>query len=401
MRLRRLLFASNHGYLDPSSGAACASRDVLELLSAHGVECQVISTGVLDYDRETPLGPIVASVGGPSEVSSTVLANGETVKVFDFTLGGVSLKLLPTTSSFPSKAPNSAESKAFLILAEQALARFRPQILLTYGGHPANLELMARARRQGVPVVFHLHNLAYEDRNAFANTSSVLVPSEFSRRFYAQRLGLTSVAIPSPLVPARVVAPTRDPKYLTFINPLRSKGAAVFARIAAELHARRPEIPLMVVEGRGMADGLAQVKMDLSELRNLHRLPNTPNPRAIYRQTRAILAPSLVQESFGRMASEALANGIPVLASDRGALPETLGEAGFVFTLPERCTPSSYHIPTAQEVAPWIATIERLWDDPAWEAAHQAHARASAQRFMPSILSIQYLAYFESFIPNG
>ncbi len=92
------------------------------------------------------------------------------------------------------------------------------------------------------------------------------------------------------------------------------------------------------------------------------------------------LMPSLWRESLGRVAIEAMANGIPVMASDRGALSETLGDAGFVFTIPERCTPSSSAVPTAQEVAPWVAAIERLWDDPAFEARHRALAKAEGRR---------------------
>src|SRR5262249_44062221 len=81
-------------------------------------------------------------------------------------------------------------------------------------------------------------------------------------------------------------------------------------------------------------------------------------------------------------------------ASDRGALPETLGDAGFVFTLPEGCTPSGAAVPTAREVAPWVATIERLWDDPAWEAAQGARALEAARRFAPDALVIRYLDFF-------
>src|SRR5271166_1555584 len=140
---------------------------------------------------------------------------------------------------------------------------------------------------------------------------------------------------------------------------------AVFARIAMVLNERRPVIPFLVVEGRGTSDALARLPIDLSGLTNLNRMANTPDPRDFYRVSRAVLVPSLWRESLGRVPMEALANGIPVLASDRGALPETLGEAGFVFTIPERCTPSSGAVPTAHEVAPWVAVIERLWDDPA------------------------------------
>ena len=108
----------------------------------------------------------------------------------------------------------------------------------------------------------------------------------------------------------------------------------------------------LVVEGRGTADGLAGLPVDLSGLTNLHRMANTPDPRDFYRVSRVVLMPSLWRESLGRVPIEAMANGIPVLASDRGALPETLGDAGFVFTIPDRCTPASSVVPTAQEVAP-------------------------------------------------
>jgi glycosyltransferase involved in cell wall biosynthesis len=108
--------------------------------------------------------------------------------------------------------------------------------------------------------------------------------------------------------------------------------------------------------------------------------------------------PSLWRESLGRVAIEAMANGIPVLASDRGALPETLGDAGFVFTIPERCTPTSGLVPTAQEVAPWVSIIERLWDDAEFEANHRARSLAEAQRWDKDKLAERYEDFFESVI---
>ena len=210
------------------------------------------------------------------------------------------------------------------------------------------------------------------------------------------RVGLDGVVIPDPIRLDKVIAENPEPKYVTFINPQPEKGAAVFARIALELGRRRPDIPLLVVEGRGKADGLAGLPVDLSGLTNLNRMANTPDPRDFYRVSRAVLMPSLWRESLGRVPIEAMANGIPVLASDRGALPETLGDAGFVFTIPDRCTPSSNIVPTAQEVAPWVAVIERLWDDPEFEAEHRRRAKAEAVRWDSITLADQYEKFFLS-----
>ena len=353
--LERLLFASVHGYLDPASGAALATRDLLELLTTRRVDCRVLSTGVLDFEVETPLETTLDALGESTERAEVDLPSGRTAEIFDLTVQGVRVALLPTASSRAERAPTRDEGALFLELFDQILDRFKPQILLTYGGHPANLEAMARARRKGIAVVFHLHNFAYDDLRAFQDANAVLVPSEYARRFYRRKLGLETVAIPYPLRLDRVVARDPEPKYLTFVNPQPVKGVSVFAAIALQLAARRPDIPLLVVEGRGGVGWLARLPVDLSKLQNLHRMANTPDPRDFYRASRALLVPSLWRETFGRVAAEALANGLPVLASDRGALPESLGDAGFVFHVPERFSPESAEVPSPRDVAPWVA----------------------------------------------
>ncbi len=66
----RLLFSSIHCYLDPTSGAALCTRELLELLAARGMDCRVLTTGILDPKRETSLDevpcrpPCLASLGG-------------------------------------------------------------------------------------------------------------------------------------------------------------------------------------------------------------------------------------------------------------------------------------------------------------------------------------------------
>jgi glycosyltransferase involved in cell wall biosynthesis len=389
----RLLFASVHSPIDPSSGAALATRDVLELLTTRGWDCRMLAAGVLDYEQDTPLEAVLDGLGLPYDRVPATLGGNRHVEVLDLEPGGVRTTLLPTASSRAERAPSLSEAQALLELADQALARFRPHVVLTYGGHPASRELMRRARLRKVPVVFGLHNFAYDDPAVFADAAAVLVPSDYARRWYARRLGLNSTAIPYPLRRDRVVADDPAPQYVTFVNPQPAKGATVFARIARELGRRRPEIPLLVVEGRRAAGGLAAVDLDLSGLENLHRMANTPDPREFYRVSRAVLVPSLWRESFGRVAAEALANGLPVLASDRGALPETLGEAGLVFTVPERCQPDGIAVPTAREVAPWVAALERLWDDPAFEQAHRERARAEAQRWDDAVLADRYAGF--------
>ena len=106
------------------------------------------------------------------------------------------------------------------------LDRFRPEILLTYGGHPVCRDLMIRARAKGTSVVFHLHNFGYNDRRGFEDVDAIIFPSEYSRRHYSRRVGLDGVVIPDPIRLDKVIAENPEPKYVTFINPQPEKGAS-------------------------------------------------------------------------------------------------------------------------------------------------------------------------------
>ena len=96
-----------------------------------------------------------------------------------------------------------------------------------------------------------MHNFGYNDRRGFEDVDAIIFPSEYSRRHYRHRVGLDGVVIPDAIRLDKVIAENPEPSYVTFINPQPDKGVAVFARIALELGRRRPDIPLLVVEGAG------------------------------------------------------------------------------------------------------------------------------------------------------
>jgi hypothetical protein len=67
-----------------------------------------------------------------------------------------------------------------------------------------------------------------------------------------------------------------------------------------------------------------------------------------------------------------------------------------VLTISEGCIPSSGIVPTALEVAPWVAVIERLWDDKAFAAEHRRRALAEAERWSIERVANQYEQYLGS-----
>jgi glycosyltransferase involved in cell wall biosynthesis len=367
----RLLFCSFHAYWDPSSGAAASTRDLLEMLAARGWSCGVLSGPHLDFDRTCD--PVeVLCAGGAAVTSGRGRDAGVDYALHHAVVGGVRLTLYVPDGAQP-RDPGEAEGRVFLRLFERVCGHFRPEVLLTYGGHWLARETMARARHLGVKVVFALHNFAYGEADLFRGVDAVLLPSRTAREHYRQRLGIDSTPLPGPFDEARVLCDGRARKFLSFVNPSPEKGVFVFARLAHELGRRRPDIPLLVVEGRGGKDWLHRVGLGKVG-GNLHVMANTPDPRDFYRVTKAVLVPSLCQETLARVPVEAMLNGIPVLASRRGALTETLADAGYLFDVPERYTPDTHVVPSAEEVRPWVDTVERLWDDPAFHAAECARS---------------------------
>ncbi len=111
--------------------------------------------------------------------------------------------------------------------------------------------------------------------------------------------------------------------------------------------------------------------------------------------TRLLVVPSVFPEPFGRVAAEAMINGIPALVSDRGALPETVGDGGIVLPLPAWMQPGDRRIPAAEEVRPWFDAVVRLWDDRAAYNRVAAKARTAAHRlYDETSLRRRYEAFF-------
>ncbi len=378
------LLATFHAYPDNASGAAISAHDLFAVLRPLGWTMRVFSGP--EQDRSTQSLFSALRAGNKSITTRTHSA----FRLHHFQDDGVPVTAYDIT---PPNSDNVRMAFPFLQLLECSLRTNRPDLLLVYGGGWFGRALLTLAKHHQIPTVFWLRNHAYLHKDLFDDAASICVSSPFTRDYYHERLGITPVAIPSPVLGDRIIAKDREPRYVTFVNPLPAKGLFFFAGIAKELQRVRPDIPILVVESRAGAENLKALG-----LTGVHIHPHTTDPREFYRQTKLLLVPSLWNESFGRVVVEAQLNAIPVLSSSRGNLRDTVGSGGIVFDIPAKYTPESKIIPPAADVRPWIDAIVRLWDDRAEYARLSNAAQAASDRFKESAVAAQYDTYLRSLL---
>ena len=269
-------------------------------------------------------------------------------------------------------------------------------IYLTYGGYWVAHYAAQLARRFCSTNVFYLCNLAYNRDKIFDEIDAIIVPSEFSRKVYYERLGINSIVLP-PLIDRAQTILSEDEKtrrFLTFVNPSLEKGSYFFAGIARDLNLLRPDIPILIVEGRSTINVFGSME-NANSLTNLNVMQNVMRPKLFYRETRILVVPSLCEESFGRVAVEGSFNGLPVLCSNRGALPEAVGITELTLDIPSRFTPKSKETPTSIETAPWVNLIQRLWDDAELASQFGAMLKEKSKRYLPEVVAKQTVQVFQ------
>lgn len=203
-----------------------------------------------------------------------------------------------------------------------------------------------------------LHRLrrTYErDVDRFVAPSHFVASVMGASRLPAERI----TVVPNPVLDpgVREEPPSRSDRVLYVGRLVTEKGIIAFARTWAR-HA--PGALRLSIVGDGPA------RDELAGLRGVELLGQVPRHDVdrLMLTSRALAFPSLGPEPFGLVAVEAMAAGLPVLGSDRGAIPELIGDPAWVVD--------------PDGASAWIPEIARLDLDDVVDGA----GRANRQRYV-------------------
>ena len=262
------------------------------------------------------------------------------------------------------------------------LDSFKPDVVWFYGGQTLDLLIADEARDRSIPVAFYLANGNYKAPRWCRDVDLILTDSQATADMYRKEVGYIAKPVGKFIAPESFIAEHHERKRLLFINPSWQKGVSVFVQLAEKLERERPDIELEVVEARAdwsavLRETTRRMGEQRSALSNVIVTPNTNDMRGPYSRGRVLVAPSLWWESSGRMLAEAMLNGIPALITNRGGMPEMIGNAGIAFDFPDACYQEPYqHLLGDEELQPLADAVIRFFDD---EALYQDYVERAWQ----------------------
>jgi len=161
--------------------------------------------------------------------------------------------------------------------------------------------------------------LLLNEKHCFLYTASFFTRECFNKII---NIDIPDIIFPSSSVERYLIKEKQEQKYVSIINIHKFKGGELFLNLLINC----PDISfLCVITENGSDDLDKKIKNIINSRQNSLYLERTDNPIEIYKKTKIMLCPSIVDETFCRVVNESMLNGIPVLTTHAGNIKYLVG----------------------------------------------------------------------------
>jgi glycosyltransferase involved in cell wall biosynthesis len=259
---------------------------------------------------------------------------------------------------------------------EKKILEFKPNLIITQlMWSDIALKL---ANKHSIPSIMRVCKVPIEISLAIGSeyaSTAIISTSRFVKDYVSKHWKRESIII-NPLVEIenyiikkKEFSPNKN-EFIFMFNPLERKGGLVFREIAKQLPSQKfgtvfgwsslkdnpdsnafsKEYIKRITESEGSVfDGSLPEYVNFNDCSNIKIFPPEDDSKKLYEKIKLLLVPSQWEEAFGRVAIEAMANGIPVIASDVAGLRDSVGDGGILLE--------------KDNISKWVDEIKKLISD--------------------------------------
>ena len=239
----------------------------------------------------------------------------------------------------------------------------RPDIVVVLDGHQE--KVIEECRSVDIPLAIWFFQLEsnYYNNVCPDNDLLYLVSSSFLANRIFNLYGITAQIV-APYIEQKNYLKERNGNRVLFVNPVREKGVEIAFQIAGQ----RRDQAFNIVESWGVSEIWKSLCFERAlDCGNIEWFSSVPDMNFILDQTRLLLVPRFSEEGFCRLITEAQLGGIPVLATNRGYLPDNVGPGGKVLGVDD-------------DLRGWLDEFDRFFEDQSYYQIMSERSRKHALR---------------------
>ncbi len=374
----RILLVQEERYLPAYTGSSKSSRSLLEGLVNTGHDCLAISPLRLKGISEDDF---LQSMEQRNIQISHVAQN-----LYHCEYNSVSVRSMPMEEG----SVNGIKDRISWL--RKQFKEYQPDIVIV-SADPRYYLLKTFSTLCPEKVVFIVHSHEHlpfgplsrkkseEQSDVIKQASLIISVSQYSRAYIKEWGNVNSHVLSFPVYDiASIEKNNFEKRYISLINGGLEKGVDIFI----ELLAKNPDEAFAIIDWN--IEPL--VKERLEQHKNITFLAPVDDIRDVIKQTKILLMPSVFPETFGLSVVEAMSQGIPVIASNLGGLPEAkLGIPRLLDVNPIQIVEGDF-VSVDQKTEPWQEALTKLISDASYYNDIAQRSIDAASRFI-SELSIR------------